>query len=297
MQQPAGDFGVSEELRERILASEQCVIMLVGGSDTGKTTLAEKLADWLAPSGPVAIVDADMGQSHIGPPTTVGWGLVTGKFAGWDAIETEGFYFVGATSPVRNLLPTVVGAKLMCDAARSSARFVIVDTTGLVTGSVGWILKWSKIDALQPDVVLAIQRTDELEPIVAPYRHTSCPTIVRMRTPEGVGRKTADQRTAHRERLFGRYFENSTTTELSGETVSVQCADEMSGYDPQNLINRVVSLRDATGGDMALGILLEQDIRRNAFLVRTPLKDVDDVRSIVIGDLRISPDGRQLGSL
>jgi len=296
MRNPADEFDIGEELREIILASEKCVIMLIGGPDTGKTALVERLADWLARSGTVAVVDSDMGQSHIGPPTTIGWGLVKDKFAGWDAVETEGFYFVGAASPYRHLLPTVVGAKLMCDAARSNARFVIVDTTGLATGELGCVLKWSKIDAIQPDIVLAIQRGDELEPLLAPYRHAESPIIVPMRPPEAVGNKTVNQRTSYREGLFARYFENSDATELSGDCVSLRGKDTVPQPGGQNLVNRLVSLRDGNGRDIALGIIVEIDVSRNLFLVRTPLKSGDEVRTVVLGDLRISPDGKQLAN-
>jgi polynucleotide 5'-kinase involved in rRNA processing len=48
-------------------------LLLLGAADTGKTTLMSALAERLAQRQPVALVDADTGQSHIGPPTTVGW--------------------------------------------------------------------------------------------------------------------------------------------------------------------------------------------------------------------------------
>ena len=296
MDNSVNGLGVVEELRDRILASERCVVMVVGGSDTGKTTLVERLADLLAPSGSVAVVDADMGQSHIGPPTTVGWGLVKEKFPGWDAIEPEDFYFVGATSPYRNLLPAVVGAKLMCDVARSRARFVLVDTTGLVAGSVGCILKWSKIDAVRPDIVLAVQRSDELEPVLAPYTHARLPLIIRMRAPEAAVSKSVNQRTAHRERMFARYFGNSGLAELAADRVSLRCTDTLPKPRLHNLINRLVSLRDPAGRDIALSILVERDADNDSFLVRTPLKTVENVSTIVVGNLRISPDGKRLGT-
>jgi hypothetical protein len=51
--------------------------LFLGAPDTGKTTLIEALAVRLANDHTVAIVDADIGQSHIGPPTTVGWAKLT----------------------------------------------------------------------------------------------------------------------------------------------------------------------------------------------------------------------------
>jgi polynucleotide 5'-hydroxyl-kinase GRC3/NOL9 len=288
------DSRTVEEVKDRILAHERCAVMVIGGSDTGKTTLVERLADLLVASSDVAVVDADMGQSHIGPPTTIAWGLVKEEFPGWDAIAAQDYYFVGATSPYRHLLPTVVGAKLICDAARSAAPYMIVDTTGLITGSVGCILKWSKIDAVQPDIVLAVQKGYELETILAPYAHATSPLVVRMRPPEAVVSKSVDERTVHRERMFARYFERSGVLELPAEKVSVRCAETASGSGRPNLVNRIAALRNQAGKDIALGILVEGDADSGSFLIRTPLETVENVSMIVVGDLCISPDGTQL---
>ena len=59
--------------------------LVLGASDTGKTTLVETLAGKLAEAGPVAVVDADIGQSHIGPPATVGWAMAGKGGAGLSA--------------------------------------------------------------------------------------------------------------------------------------------------------------------------------------------------------------------
>src|SRR5574341_24021 len=61
------------------LAKRPGVTMFLGASDTGKTTCLRAAAAHLARAGllPLAIVDADLGQSTIGPPTTVGLMLVT----------------------------------------------------------------------------------------------------------------------------------------------------------------------------------------------------------------------------
>lgn len=53
------------------------LLILVGAVDTGKTTLTTCLANRsLALGYKTAVVDADVGQSDIGPPTTVGLGLL-----------------------------------------------------------------------------------------------------------------------------------------------------------------------------------------------------------------------------
>src|SRR3989442_7161458 len=58
-------------------AARARVTLILGTSDTGKTSLTARLAGALAARGErVAVVDADVGQSEIGPPTTVGLGHV-----------------------------------------------------------------------------------------------------------------------------------------------------------------------------------------------------------------------------
>ena len=88
--------------RQGLLERGAC--LLLGGADTGKTTLASALAARIAQSRPVAIVDADIGQSHIGPPSTVGWAVVDNPNFDLSAIEPGGIAFVGDITPVGHLL-------------------------------------------------------------------------------------------------------------------------------------------------------------------------------------------------
>src|SRR5438093_7460441 len=88
-------------------AAEARVTLILGTSDTGKTSLAARLAGALAARGDrVAVVDADVGQSEIGPPTTVGLGRVTGALARLADAEVLALEFVGDTSPVRYIRET-----------------------------------------------------------------------------------------------------------------------------------------------------------------------------------------------
>src|SRR5918999_822328 len=59
-------------------ALDVAVTMVIGEGDTGKTTLVTALANALVERGfRVAVLDADLGQSEIGPPTTIGLGRWT----------------------------------------------------------------------------------------------------------------------------------------------------------------------------------------------------------------------------
>ena len=66
---------IAQQLCNRDLMRKGTCLVL-GSADTGKTALVAAIAKYAAPSWPIGIVDSDIGQSHIGPPTTVGWAIV-----------------------------------------------------------------------------------------------------------------------------------------------------------------------------------------------------------------------------
>ena len=78
------------------------VTLVLGANDAGKTTLVTGLASALASRGfVVGVVDADLGQSDVGPPTTVGLGRVRRPIASLQEAEVLGLEFLGMTSPAR----------------------------------------------------------------------------------------------------------------------------------------------------------------------------------------------------
>src|SRR2546425_1375897 len=148
-------------------AARARVTLILGTSDTGKTFLTARLAAALAARGErVAVVDADVGQSEIGPPTTVGLGRVSRALARLGDAEVWALEFVGDTSPVRYIRETAEATgRLVRRALSAGFERVLVDTGGLVEGPLGLALKRAKIRAVDPDLVLVLQRRDESEPI------------------------------------------------------------------------------------------------------------------------------------
>ena len=101
-------------------AARSRVTVVIGESDTGKTSLVAALANALfSRDATVAIVDADIGQSEIGPPTTVGLGRVTRQLGRPADAEVVVLRFVGATSAARDLRATVQATGQLVDRARA----------------------------------------------------------------------------------------------------------------------------------------------------------------------------------
>src|ERR671914_807621 len=117
-----------ERAYERLLESPG-VVMLLGALDTGKTTFGLELARRAAAAGvSCAIVDADIVQSTVGPPTTVGLKLLgTHRDLTREGLRpADGLGFVGTLIPKGHLLPLISStAKLARTAATSGAELII----------------------------------------------------------------------------------------------------------------------------------------------------------------------------
>ena len=184
------------------------VAMVVGAVDTGKTYLCRELCNAGIEAGvPTAIVDADVGQSEVGAPGTIGMAMVEQPVEMLSTLKPRRLYFVGSTTPAAHLLECAVGTRKMVDSAREQgARLVVVDTTGLVEGALGLKLKTYKIDLVRPDFLIGMQRRREIEHILEPFANIPSIRIRRVATSELARRKPPQMRAARRRLNFYRHF-------------------------------------------------------------------------------------------
>jgi hypothetical protein len=154
---------------ERLLANPG-VVFLLGGIDTGKTTFGIELTHRAVSAHiSTAIVDADIVLSTVGPPTTVGLKLCGPgtELTRAELRAADGLGFVGSFVPKGHLLPLVTStAKLVAAARAAGAQMIVVDTSSLVSGLYGQLLKFFKMDLLHPDFVVGFERGGELEPVI-----------------------------------------------------------------------------------------------------------------------------------
>ena len=197
-------------------AAAAALTVVIGEVNAGKTTLVARLASALhARDGRVGVIDADVGQSEVGPPTTVGLGRVVRPLERLGDAEPVALRFVGATSPVRDQAGTLAAiARLAVRARAEGFTHVLVDTSGLVRGDLGVRLKQAKIDALAPDLVLALDRGGECDPILAPYLHASGPRVLRVPVAAETRARLPEERRRHRERALAAHFDGARRVTL-----------------------------------------------------------------------------------
>ena len=260
------------------------VTMVVGASDTGKTTLTAALASVLAVRGArVAAVDADLGQSEIGPPTTVGLGRVPGRLARLGDAEVLALEFVGSTSPARAVRQTAEAAGALVARARGADfERIVVDTSGLVAGPLGRWLKRAKIDLVQPDLLVVVERGQESD-AVAREAATRSDLIVLRVPAAGVRRRRQDERRRHRAEALAAYFTDAAAARLPLRAVAVRRLDPRAiaralGPDDVGLL---VGVHDAAGRTRGIGRILGLD-GSETLILATPVAP-DAIVALTVG--------------
>lgn len=295
------------ETVEAVLDAPGAVVML-GGVDVGKTTAATALANAAVRAGRrPAVVDADTGQSDLGPPTTVGLGMPRRPVRRMREIPLLAGYFVGDTSPADVYGYLIDGTARMVDRARArAARVIVVDTTGWIEGAAAVRAKVRKIRRIQPRHVIAIQRAGEAEPILARLPRTIA--VHRLEPSPRVRARSREERRAFRERRFAAYFAGGRCLPLdlgalgadrpavyAGRTVP---QDRMLREIPADrLLHLLVGLARGDRTLAALGTVVGVYPAAGRVDVLAPLGSLTPVRCLQWGVLRVAPWGSEEGRL
>ena len=224
--------------------------VILGASDSGKTTLAAFLAGALRARGlDVLVLDADLGQSELGPPTTLGLGRVGAPVARLGAVPLEALWFIGATSPVGCLGAVETGVSRLAARARPADR-LIVDTSGLVAAPHGVSLKLRKLAALRPDLVIALERDGECGAVLAACAAAGHARVLRLPVAGPARARSAGARARFRAAAFDAYFAGAPTRELP---LPPGTARAVVGSIPAVDGRVLVGLEDAAGDTLGVG--------------------------------------------
>jgi polynucleotide 5'-kinase involved in rRNA processing len=278
---------------ERLLANPG-IVFLLGGIDTGKTTFGIELVRRAVATGvPTAIVDADIGQSTVGPPTTVGLKLCTGMTdVSKETIRVaDALSFVGSITPRGHLLGLVTGtAKLTWRAREAGCRLIVVDTTGFLSGVHAQTLKFFKMDLVAPDFVVAFERGGELDPILGIARRFTPAEVIELAVAPQVAERSVDERAAYREQQFASYFASGASRWRVKPTVFMPTLPPE--FDLALLDGLVVGMEDGKGTCVGIGVL-EFDTDEEILRMISPVSQ--GVRGLRLGSTRIDTDGRSRG--
>ena len=139
-------------------------VMLVGDTDTGKSTLSVYLANMAIKNGLIPIIiDGDIGQGDLAPPTAIGAAVLSKQLVDLRDVNASQFEFIGGISPIG--FETLITKKLksILDRIRTSslADICIVNTDGYVKDT-GIQYKAMIAEELQPDAIICLGENVDL---------------------------------------------------------------------------------------------------------------------------------------
>jgi polynucleotide 5'-hydroxyl-kinase GRC3/NOL9 len=276
-----------EELRGLLADRDAGVVYVLGPTDTGKSTLCRYLIGKLAGSEPAAYLDADTGQSTVGPPSTVGLAVCAGKPA---RLTQTYLRFVGSTSPQGHMLQHLVSTARLLEIARGQGIHpVIIDSPGWVEGLAAGEFQTRMIDLLNPDLVVAIQEGNELDGILANFRSRSGMTLRSIVPSPQVQRRSRAWRARYRQERYRTYFSGHIYIgiPLSGTGFHGKIPDSFRNEDWKNLL---VALCDKDMLLVSLAIVEKLDLEEGVLHIRSPPVDLSRVASVQVGSIRLEPE-------
>jgi polynucleotide 5'-hydroxyl-kinase GRC3/NOL9 len=172
------------------MIGEDDVVLFLGGVDVGKTTLIKSIHSQIGGE----VVDADVGQSSIGPPTCISCGTYQ---------KVRASYFVGDISPRGNFIQVLTGVKKMVSLAK---RPCLIDTDGYISGGAAKAFKGEMINLISPDIIVLLQRGHELDYFKL-FAQKGIDVVDIAVSHSGL--KTRQRRICAREEAFRRYFQDA----------------------------------------------------------------------------------------
>ncbi|MEM1744204.1 MAG: Clp1/GlmU family protein [Candidatus Nezhaarchaeales archaeon] len=182
------------------------VVFTLGCIDTGKTFFVTYTANKLLAKGyKVSVVDCDVGQSDIGPPTTIGLSILDRQVAFLEGAPLTSAYFVGSTSPAGHLLPMITGTLKLVSDAKKFGGTILIDTPGMVYRGPARAYQLYAVESISPDIIVALQRSNELSHLTKQFKALGYDVFELPASP-WVRQRNRDDRRALRERAFYNYF-------------------------------------------------------------------------------------------
>ena len=199
-----------------IVKRQRGVCVIIGEVDSGKSSLCTFLANkCLEDERRVGVVDADVGQADIGPPTTISSSVVKTPIVGLNRIAADLSFFIGDTSPSSVPDKVVASATRLKKSIASLTDIVLVNTDGWLAEFNAVRHKTLLLDETKPDLVLGLGRSYEtIDPILERVKAAS----LRLPSSSFARARSKEERKKSREAGYRRFLEGSHKLTVNQET-------------------------------------------------------------------------------
>jgi len=216
------------ELSQKISQGEYRKIMFIGHSDTGKSSCITYLANMCETQA--AVLDCDIGQADISYPASISLSVVDSKIPSLEYLSPFDSYFVGKTSPAKIELRCLRGIAKLIRKAEKIAEVVFIDTTGWIYGIGAREYKLAKINVVNPDLIVCMNRDVYY---LEGFEKVVLPSFV-------VKKRDKVERAEYREQKFKKSLNGGRTITIHLDTVTVRnsmlfCGEELTQEETESL--------------------------------------------------------------
>jgi polynucleotide 5'-hydroxyl-kinase GRC3/NOL9 len=274
---------------DALLDMREGKVMVIGAPDVGKSTLSVYLTNRLMAHGyRVRVVDADIGQTDLGPPTTIGSAFPNRLITSLTDLTPAITLFIGHTNPTR------VESKLIDDVQELSTdideTMTIVNTDGWVSDPEAVLFKKRLITSLRPDLVLGLAKGNELHPILSSSRAES----MNLNAAKQVLARSRSNRRDIRTAGYIKFLEGGRTRIIPIHDLQLLTPNRFPalwGPRSDELNGLIVGLTEENGHLIQIGIF--RGVEGDG--ARVYCRDTMNLRKLEFGYIRLSTSGREIG--
>ena len=274
-----------------------CTVMVLGDVDTGKTSFSTFLLNTaLHHEVQPALIDVDLGQSDIGPPTSIGFCPISKPLADLFSEKPAAIFFTGHTSAKGITQRVELGLETMLTrVAEEKGGMTVINTDGWISGEGAHAYKRGLIRTAHADVLVGIQRRDEFEPILSPMEQAGVMAL-RISPSPAVTKRGREERQALREQSYKKYLGNPTARSLQMNWVALE-------YTPLGQGTRVDRPRvTALQRALRTNIVYSEESEEAVFIVIEKTGSVEDAavsaaETLLHKDVYVVKEGEENGLL
>jgi polynucleotide 5'-hydroxyl-kinase GRC3/NOL9 len=282
------------EIAETILEVKKAKTVVIGNVDSGKSTFCTILANLALNAGmKITILDADLGQSDIGPPCSIGIGRVQKNVLSLSEVTPDLLYFAGYISPAPITDKVLRGIESLLNCTKNVDTLVI-NTDGWVIDDQAIIYKKRLIDAVEPDIVVGIGKQNEVSRILELTKQAS----FQIESPRIILRRTREQRKELREYGYRKYLANGRQVRVNVDRIQLSYSNG-TAIKPSDIdtlpVNAIVGMLDDHDWLLGIGVLLQIDLQGKALKVFSPI--TRGFSKVEIGAVKLDEHGTELSYL